>query len=66
MIVGKSSFVAAKRGCVVVSAAVVVNGRVVDVEHFVEDDVFHDVIRHVRRIERAADDDRVVRRIMMA
>jgi len=65
MIVGESSFVPAKRRCVVVSASIVMNGRVVDVEHFVENDVFDDEIRHVRRIERAADDDRVVRRIVV-
>ena len=66
MIVGESSFVPAKRRCVVVSASIVMNGRVVDVEHFVEDYVLNDTCRNVRRIERAADDDRVVRRIVVA
>ena len=58
-------FVAAEGGRVIVPAPVVVNGRMVDVQHFVKDDIFDDVSRHIRRVERTADDDRVVRRIMM-
>ena len=65
MIVGESSFVPAKSRCVVVSASIVMNRRVMDVEHFVEDYVLNDTWRHVRRIERAADDDRVMGRIVV-
>ncbi len=39
---------------------------VVDVEHFVKNHVFDHVSRHVRRVERAADDDCLMRRIVMA
>ena len=41
------------------------NRRVMDVEHLVIDDVLDDVTRDAARVERLADDDRVVRRVVM-
>jgi len=38
----------------------------VDVEHLVIDDVLDDVARNAARVERLADDDRVVRRVVMS
>ena len=50
----------------VVSAAVDDLRRVVDVEHFVEDDVFHNEFRDSRRVERFAYDDGLVGRVVVA
>jgi len=64
--VGELAFVAAEDGRVVESAAVDDLGRVIDVEHFVEDDVFHDEFRDGRRIEGLADNDGLVGRVVVA
>ncbi len=66
VVVGKLFLVSFERGGVVVAAAVYVAGRVGDVEHFVEDDVLDDVSRDVSRVERSADRDVVVRRVVVA
>ena len=63
---GELAFVAAEDGRVVISTAVDDFGRVIDVEHFVEDDVFHDEFRNRRGIERFADDNGFVRGVVMA
>ena len=65
-IVGKFLFVAFEGRGVVVAAAVYMFGGVVDVEHFVEDDVFDHVFWDGEGIERAADGNVVVRRVVMA
>lgn len=49
----------------VVSAAVDDLGRVIDMEHFVENDVFHNEFRDRWRVERFADDDGLMRRVMV-
>lgn len=49
-----------------VSTAVYDLGRVIDVEHFVEDDVFHDELRDRCRVERFADHDGFVGRVVVA
>ena len=63
---GELALVAAESGCVMVSTAVDDLCWVIDVEHFVEDDVFHDELRDGWRVERLADDDRLVRRVVVA
>ena len=50
----------------VIAPSVVMDCRMMDVKHFVEDDVLDHVARNIVRIERAADDDRFVGRIMMS
>lgn len=59
-------FVAFECGRVVVAAAVDVFCGVGDVEHLVEDYVFDDVSRHIGRIERRADRNMIVRRVVVA
>ena len=66
VVIGKFLLVAFEGGGVVVAAAVDVFGRVGDVEHFVKDDVFDDVSGNVTRIERPADRDVIVCRVVMA
>ena len=63
---GEFLFVAFEGRSVVVAAAVDVFGRVVDVEHLVKDDIFDHVFWHRQGIERTADRDVVVGRIVMA
>ena len=58
-------FVVPERRCVVVPAAVMVNRWVLDVEHFVVDDVLHDPTRHIPGVERLTYDDRLMRRVVM-
>lgn len=65
VIVFKLLFVAAKCGRVVVAAAVVMHGRVVNMEHFVEDHVIDDEWRGALVVKRTADHDRIVCRIVM-
>lgn len=50
----------------IVAAAVYVFGRVCDVEHLVKDDVFDHISRYVGRIERRADRNVIVRRVVVA
>ena len=66
VVIGKFLLVAFEGGGVVVAAAVDVFGRVVDVEHFVKDDVFDDVSRHIDGVKRPADGDVVVRCVVVA
>ena len=61
----KPALVTTERRRMIVPSAVVMNCRVMDVQHFVEDDVLDDVARHVRCVKRLAYDDRRVRRVMM-
>ena len=61
----KFSLVAAERGRVIETSAVAVFGRVKDVEHFVEDDVFDDKFRHFPVVERFTNNHGFVRRIVM-
>lgn len=61
----KFLFIRAKRGRVVVSPPVVVDGRVRNVKHFVEQYIFHHMLRNRSVVERSADNDRFMRRIVM-
>lgn len=64
-VVGEFSLVSLERWSVIVAAAVDVFGRVMDVEHFVKDDVFDHVFWHRQGIERTADRNVVVCGVMM-
>lgn len=50
----------------IIASAVVMNCRVIDVKHFVEDDVLDHEARNVVRIKRTAYDYRFVGRIMVS
>ena len=66
LVIGKFLLVAFECGSVIVAAAVDMFCRVMDVEHFVIDDVFDDVTRRFRRVQRYADGDMVVGRVVVA
>ena len=61
----KPTLITTERRRMIVASAVVMNCRMVNVQHLMEDDVLDDVARHVRCVKRLAYDDRRVRRVMM-
>ena len=62
----ESLFVTSERRRVIIASAVVMDRRVMDVKHFVKDDVFDHEARNIVSIERTADDYRFVGRIMVS
>lgn len=63
---GETAFVASEGGGVVISTPVDDFGRVINVEHFVENDIFHDEFRDGRGIKRFTDDDSFVSCVVVA
>ena len=61
----KTLFVAPKYCRVIVSPAVVMNCRMLDVQHLMKDDVLDDETRDIRCVQGFADDYRLVCRVVM-
>ena len=61
LVVGEASLIASEGRCMVVSTAIDVFGRMGDMEHLVEENVFYDVRRYFAIVERSADSDGLVR-----
>src|SRR6266850_4002693 len=65
LIAGKALLFSSKRRRVVIAAAVDDAGRMFDVQHFVEEDVFYEPFGDFAGIQDLADRNRVVRGVMM-
>jgi len=63
---GKFAFVGPKCRRMVIAPAVDIHGWMDDVEHFVKHHVFDDKSGRFTRIQRSANNDRILRRIMMS